>query len=191
MNSLFYGNFSSLAFNNIAIESSVLEEFPILNTCIKVVDAYVSLTRSPYVTIINGELVVNKPLIYDFNRGSDIYITPEPVYYKYKNNHTSQKNLMSNDFGGVKSWGEHRMTLQGVQYKYKYTYRRIKSEVKLADIHSFLMKKGYYKAASIWRQHKISQNNVLYFKTIKTDYKRYTKISNKLNDKYIIKLGHS
>lgn len=185
LNSLFHGNFSSPLSGNSGIDSSVLKEFPILNSCIKLVDSYTSSTRSPYVTINNGKLVVDKPLIYSIvchkeNNRLDIY--PNPVYYHYKNNNTSIKNIQKIAYDGV-SWENHRKKLNTIQYKCKYTYRRIRSKNKLVNLLHF-QKRGHYKVCSIWRRYKVSQSNVLYFTIIYGFDFYHTKISNKLKDKY-------
>lgn len=178
LNSLFNGNFSSQAFNNIAIGSTVLEEFPILNTCIKAVYFFTSSTRSPYVTINNGELVVDKPLIYTFNSGNALSITPKPMYYRYKNNKSKQNHLESPAFDGL-TWGDHRKRLSGTYYLYKYTYRK-------KTTRGLVKRRGYYKAASIWRRYKISKNNIIYFKIMNPAHKNHINICSKLNDKYKI-----
>ena len=174
--SLFNGNFSSQAINNIAIGSTVLGEFPILNTCIKAINTYTSLTRSPYVTINNGELVVDKPLIYNFNSGKVLSITPKPMYYRYKNNKSKQNHLESPAFDGL-TWGDHRKRLSGTYYLYKYTYRK-------KTTRGLVKRRGYYKAASIWRRYKISKNNIIYFKIMNHAHKNHINICSKLNDKY-------
>lgn len=186
LNSLFEGNFSTpLSGGNSGLESSILEEFPILNSCIKAVDSFTSSTRSPYVTINDEELVVNKPLIYKithYREYNTLYIHPKPVYYHYKNNNTTNKNIQKIAYDGV-MWEQHRKTLETVLYKSKYTYRRIRSKNKLERLLTFT-KKGHYKACSIWRQYKVSQNNVLYFTVMGVSNCNHTKISSKLKDKY-------
>lgn len=171
---------------NLVNLDSILEEFPIFNACInsKVIK-FNSLTRSPYVTIINGELIVNKPLFYiplTANNSFDIY--PKPVYYRYDNNHSSIGRLDTVAYDGI-PWKEHRKTLKGTLYKYKYTYRKIKSKALLNSILNDGLK-GYYKACSIWRGYKISKNNVLYWKRMNMKHGEFVKIGNKVKDRYKI-----
>ena len=174
---LYRDNFPSLyKATEKSLSSGILELFPILNSCIKVVDSFTSSTRSPYVTINNGELVVDKPLIYTFNNGKGINISPEPIYYRYKNNRSKQNHLESPAFDGL-TWGDHRELLAGTYYLYKYTYRKKTTK-------GLIKRRGYYKAASIWRQYKISKNNIIYFKIMNSAHKNHKSICNKLNDKY-------
>ena len=172
---LYTGNFSpSYKLDEVSIASNIIELFPIFLSCMKEkIVNFTSPTRSPYVTINNDELIVDKPLIY--SRG--LYITQKSIYYLYKNNNSKQKHLKSLAFDGL-TWQEHRRTLKGENYRYKYTYRKIITN-KYPPY-----KRGYYKVCSIWRQHKISKNNVLYFKKMDSLHNDYIKIFNKLNDKY-------
>lgn len=175
---LYTGNFpSSYKNGKVRITDGIFDLFPIFLSCIKEkIVNFTSPTRSPYVTINNDELVVDKPLFYNYLNGS-ISINPKSIYYLYKNNNSKQKYLKSLAFDGL-PWEEHRITLTGHYYKYKYTYRKIITN-KYPPY-----KRGYYKVCSIWRQHKISKNNILYFKKMNRLHKDYIKIVNKLNDKY-------
>ena len=172
---LYTGNFSpSYKKDEVSITSGIFELFPIFLSYMKekIVD-FTSPTRSPYVTINNDELTVDKPLIY--SRG--LYITSQPIYYRYKNNSSKQQKLNSIAFDGL-TWQEHRVTLKGENYKYKYTYR------KMATNKYHPSKRGYYKVCSIWRRYKISKNNVIYFKIMNRSRNNHLSICNKLNDKY-------
>ena len=60
-------------------------------------------------------------------------IYPKPVYYRYDNNHSSIGRLDTVAYDGI-SWKEHRKALTGTLYKYKYTYRKIKSTNKLNKV---------------------------------------------------------
>ena len=171
---------------NLVNPDSILVEFPIFNACInsKVIK-FNSLTRSPYVTINNGELVVDKPLFYTpLSVDNSFLIYPKPVYYHYSNNHSSTGRLNTVAYDGI-PWREHRKTLKGTLYKYKYTYRKIKSKTKLDRIFNDKLK-GYYKACSIWRRYKISKNNVLYWKRMDIKHGKFIKIGNKVKDRYKI-----
>ena len=172
---LYTGNFSpSYKNGEVSITSNIFELFPIFLSCMKEKTVnFTSPTRSSYVTINNDELVVDKPLIY----GGNYYIMPKPIYYRYENNITKQQKLNSIAYDGL-TWQEHRRTLKGENYRYKYTYRKIITN-KYPPY-----KRGYYKVCSIWRQHKISKNNILYFKKMNSLHNGYIKIFNKLNDKY-------
>lgn len=172
---LYTGNFPPSYKNGEAsITSNISELFPIFTSCMKEkIDIFTSPTRSPYVTINNDELVVDKPLI----RGGNYYIVPKPIYYRYENNRTKQQKLNSIAYDGL-TWQEHRRTLKGENYRYKYTYRK-----KITKGYS-PSKRGYYKVCSMWRRHKISKNNVIYFKIMNLSHDNYRKISNKLNDRY-------
>ena len=173
---LYTGNFPPSYKNGEAsITSNIFELFPIFTSCMKekIVVNFTSPTRSPYVTINNDELVVNKPLIF----GGNHYIAPKPIYYRYQNNRTKQQKLNSIAYDGL-TWQEHRRTLKGENYRYKYTYRK-----KITKGYSPL-KRGYYKVCSMWRRYKISKNNVVYFKIMNSSHDNYRKISNKLNDRY-------
>ena len=184
---LYRDNFPSVyKINQVGISSDILKLFPIFNACINSnVFNLNSLTRSPYVTIINGELVVDKPLFYtSLTSANRFNIYPTPVYYHYSNNFRSLASLNKNAYDGI-AWGEHRKTLKGISYKYKYTYRKIKSQVKLDRILSQNIR-GYYKACSIWRGYKISKNNVLYWKRMNIKHGGFIKIGNKVNDRYKI-----
>ena len=173
---LYTGNFSpSYKIDEVSITSNIFELFPIFTSCMKEkIVNFTSPTRSPYVTINNDELVVDKPLFYNYLNG---IINPKSIYYLYKNNNSKQKHLKSLAFDGL-TWQEHRRTLKGENYRYKYTYRKIITN-KYPPY-----KRGYYKVCSIWRQHKISKNNILYFKKMNSLHNGYIKIFNKLNDKY-------
>lgn len=116
------------------------------------------------------------------NNSFDIY--PKPVYYRYDNNHSSTGRLDTVAYDGI-PWKEHRKTLKGTLYKYKYTYRKIKSKALLNRILNDNLK-GYYKACSIWRGYKISKNNVLYWKRMGIKHGKFIKIGNKVKDRYKI-----
>lgn len=175
---LYTGNFPpSYKKDGVSITSGIFELFPIFLSCMKEkIVNFTSPTRSPYVTINNNELIVDKPLFYYYHTAITS-INPKPIYYLYKNNRSKQKYLKSLAFDGL-PWEEHRKTLTGHYYKYKYTYRKIITKKYP------LYKRGYYKVCSIWRQHKISKNNILYFKIMNRSHNDYIKIFNKLNDKY-------
>ena len=125
---LYTGNFPpSYKNDEVSITSNISELFPIFLSCIKEkIVNFTSPTRSSYVTINNDELVIDKLLIY----GTNYYIVPKPIYYRYENNRTKQQKLNSIAYDGL-TWQEHRKTLKGENYKYKYTYRK-------------KTKKGYY-----------------------------------------------
>ena len=163
-----------------------LTAYPILNRCMNTkVRKFTSLTRSPYVTIINGELVVDKPLFYTpLTSDNKFNIYPKPIYYHYSNNHRSEGSLNTVSYDGL-IWKEHRKTLKDILYQYKYTYRKVKSKNKLNRILNVKLK-GYYKACSVWRGYKISKNNVLYWKRMNTRHGKFIKIGNKVNDRYKI-----
>ena len=172
---LYTGNFPpSYKNSEVSITSNIFELFPIFLSCMKEkIDNFTSPTRSPYVTINNNELIVDKPLIF----GTNYYVVPKPIYYRYENNRTKQQKLNSIAFDGL-TWQEHRRTLKGENYRYKYTYRK-----KTTKGYSPL-KRGYYKVCSMWRRYKISKNNVVYFKIMNLSHNDYRKISNRLNDRY-------
>ena len=172
---LYTGNFPpSYKNDEVSITSNISELFPIFLSCIKEkIVNFTSPTRSSYVTINNDELVVDKPLIY----GTNYYIVPKPIYYRYEHNRTKQQKLNSIAYDGL-TWQEHRKTLKGENYKYKYTYR------KKTKKGYYPSKRGYYKVCSMWRRHKISKNNVIYFKIMNRSHDNYRKICNKLNDRY-------
>lgn len=174
---LYTGNFPpSYKNDEVSITSGIFELFPIFLSCMKEkIVNFTSPTRSPYVTINNDELIVDKPLIF----GTNYYIVPKPIYYRYENNRTKQQKLNSIAYDGL-TWQKHRRTLKGENYKYKYTYRK-----KTTKSYSPL-KRGYYKACSMWRRYKISKNNVVYFKIMNRSHGNYRKICNKLNDRYKI-----
>ena len=174
---LYTGNFPpSYKNDEVSITSNIIELFPIFTSCMKEkIVNFTSPTRSPYVTINNDELVVDKPLIY----GTNYYIIPKPIYYRYEHNRTKQQKLNSIAYDGL-TWQEHRRTLKGENYKYKYTYRK-----KITKGYS-PSKRGYYKVCSMWRRHKISKNNVLYWKRMNTRHGKFIKIGNKVNDRYKI-----
>ena len=171
---LYTGNFSpSYKNGEVSITSDIFKLFPIFLSCMKEkIDTFTSPTRSPYVTINNDELIVDKPLIYS----KGLSITSKPIYYRYKNNSSKQKHLKSLAFDGL-TWQEHRRTLKGENYRYKYTYRKTTKGYSPT-------KRGYYKACSIWRRYKISKNNVIYFKIMNRSRNNYLSICNKLNDRY-------
>lgn len=170
--------------SNVSISSDIFELFPIFRACINSkVTKFNSLTRSPYVTIINGELVVDKPLLYTpLSADNSFNIYPKPVYYRYDNNHSSIGRLDTVAYDGI-PWREHKKTLKGTLYKYKYTYRKIKSKTKLNKVLNEKLR-GYYKACSIWRGYKISKNNVLYWKRMNMEHDKFIKIGNKVKDRY-------
>ena len=172
---LYTGNFSpSYKRDEVSIASNIFELFPIFTSCMKEkIVNFNSPTRSPYVTINNDELIVDKPLIY--SRG--FYITSKPIYYRYEHNRTKQQKLNSIAYDGL-TWQEHRRTLKGENYKYKYTYRKKTTKGYSPS------KRGYYKVCSMWRRYKISKNNVIYFKIMNRSHDNYRKICNKLNDRY-------
>ena len=172
---LYTGNFPpSYKSGEVSITSNIFELFPIFLSCMKEkIVNFTSPTRSPYVTINNDKLIVDKPLIYS----KELYITSKSIYYRYKNNKSKQQKLNSISYDGL-TWQEHRVTLKGENYKYKYTYR------KMAPNKYHPSKRGYYKVCSIWRRYKISKNNVIYFKIMNNSHKNYLRICNKLNDKY-------
>lgn len=172
---LYTGNFPpSYKNDEVSITSNIFELFPIFTSCMKEkIVNFTSPTRSPYVTINNDRLIVDKPLIF----GGNYYIAPKPIYYRYENNRTKQQKLNSIAYDGL-TWQEHRRTLKGENYKYKYTYR--KKTIKGYSP----SKRGYYKVCSMWRRYKISKNNVIYFKIMNRSHDDYRKISNKLNDRY-------
>lgn len=167
---LYTGNFPPSYKNDaVSINSGISELFPIFTSCMKEkIVNFTSPTRSPYVTINNDELIVDKPLL---------DILSKPIYYRYENNRTKQQKLNSIAYDGL-TWQEHRRTLKGENYKYKYTYRK---KTKKGYSPS---KRGYYKVCSIWRRYKISKNNVIYFKIMNRAHDNYRKICNKLNDRY-------
>ena len=172
---LYTGNFSpSYKRDGVSITSGIFELFPIFLSCMKEkIVNFTSPTRSPYVTINNDELIIDKPLIYS----KELYTTSKPIYYRYKNNSSKQQKLNSIAYDGL-TWREHRVTLKGENYKYKYTYRKIATN----KYHP--SKRGYYKVCSIWRRYKISKNNVIYFKIMNLSHNSHLSICNKLNDKY-------
>lgn len=172
---LYTGNFPpSYKRDGVSITSDIFELFPIFLSCMNEKIVYfTSPTRSPYVTINNDELIVDKPLIYS----GGFSITSKPIYYRYENNRTKQQKLNSIAYDGL-TWQEHRRTLKGENYKYKYTYR--KKTIKRYSP----SRRGYYKVCSIWRRYKISKNNVIYFKIMNHSHDNYRKICNKLNDRY-------
>ena len=172
---LYTGNFPPSYKNyEVSITSGIFELFPVFLSCMKEkIVNFTSSTRSPYVTINNDELIVDKPLIYS----KEFSITSKVIYYRYENNRTKQQKLNSIAYDGL-TWQEHRRTLKGENYKYKYTYR------KKTKKGYFPSKRGYYKVCSIWRRYKISKNNVIYFKIMNLFHKSYLSICNKLNDKY-------
>ena len=84
LNALYTGNVQSFTPTpNLVNPNSILEEFPIFNACINLnVIKFNSLTRSPYVTVRDGELVVDKPLFYTpLAADNSFLIYPKPVYY--------------------------------------------------------------------------------------------------------------
>lgn len=172
---LYTGNFPPSYKNDaVSITSGIFELFPIFLSCLKEkIVNFTSPTRSPYVTINNDELIVDKPLIYS----KELNITSKSIYYRYENNSSKQQKLNSIAYDGL-TWQEHRRTLKGENYRYKYTYRK-----KTTKGYS-LSKRGYYKVCSIWRRYKISKNNVIYFKIMNLSHNSYSSICNKLNDKY-------
>lgn len=167
---LYTGNFPpSYKDDAVSITPNISELFPIFTSCMKEkIVNFTSPTRSPYVTINNDELIVDKPLL---------DIISNSIYYRYEHNRTKQQKLNSIAYDGL-TWQEHRRTLKGENYKYKYTYR--KKAVKGYSP----SKRGYYKVCSIWRRYKISKNNVIYFKIMNRAHDNYRKICNKLNDRY-------
>lgn len=167
---LYTGNFPPSYKNDaVSITPNISELFPIFTSCMKEkIVNFTSPTRSPYVTINNDELIVDKPLL---------DIISNSIYYRYEHNRTKQQKLNSIAYDGL-TWQEHRRTLKGENYKYKYTYR--KKAVKGYSP----SKRGYYKVCSIWRRYKISKNNVIYFKIMNRAHDNYRKICNKLNDRY-------
>ena len=173
---LYTGNFPpSYKSDAVSITSNIFELFPIFLSCMnEKTDNFTSPTRSPYVTINNDNLIVDKPLIYSGNYYTRV---PKPIYYRYENNKTKQQKLNSIAYDGL-TWQEHRRTLKGENYKYKYTYRKKTTKGYSPS------KRGYYKVCSIWKRYKISKNNVIYFKIMNRAHNNYRKICNKLNDRY-------